>query len=291
MASTSSTPPNQWKPWDVFISFRGDDARYNILSHLHKAFKEKQIKAFTDEELRKGKEISSGLVKIIQESSISIVIFSENYTDSPWCLDELVEIFKCQEESKQTVISVFYKVNPTDVQKLTGNFSKAFAIAVLEEVLDKGSSQKADNWKRALMEVSNLSGWDLRHHKDEAELVEEIINDVLKKFNDMSKSDDSYDRKLIGIKSRVEKVEWLLKDKQYVGIWGMGGIGKTTIAREVFRRNRSKFDAHYFAENFREKMTKKSPNDVRDKIICQLLGDKNLHADTSDLDVFTRRRL
>ncbi|XP_057990226.1 disease resistance protein RPV1-like [Hevea brasiliensis] len=132
---------------------------------------------------------------------------------SPWCLDEPVEILKCNKESKQTIIPFFYRVNPTDVQKLTGNFRKAFAIAVLEEVLDKDSSQKVGNWKRALIEVSNLGGWDSRVIKDEAELVEKIVNDVLEKFNEMSRR-----------------------------INGMGGIGKTTIAKEVYRRNKNEFD-------------------------------------------------
>ncbi|XP_057989241.1 disease resistance protein RPV1 [Hevea brasiliensis] len=286
MASTSSsTLPCKY---DVFISFRGKDTRYNILSHLSKALEDKQINVFTDEELRKGKEISPELLKIIRESSISIIIFSENYADSPWCLDELVEIRKCKEESGQIVLPVFYHVDPTDVQELTGNFGKAFDIA---ERGERGSLQKVGKWRRALMEISNLSGWDSQNIKYESTLIEEIVNDVLKKIIHMSSSDNSYDRSLVGIELRVKKVEQLLNDKTIVGIWGMGGIGKTTIAQEVFRRNRSKFDAHCFVENVRETMIKQSPNDVRDKIIRQLLREKKLLEDTLFWGPFIRRML
>ncbi|XP_057990274.1 disease resistance protein RLM3-like [Hevea brasiliensis] len=140
MASTSSSAPPC--KYDVFISFRGKDTRYGILSHLFEALQQKQINAFLDEELRKGEEISPALLKIIQESSVSIVIFSENYADSAWCLDELVEILKCREESGQTVLPVFYKVDPTEVQDLTGNFGKALAMhgeKAIHEKVDNGS--------------------------------------------------------------------------------------------------------------------------------------------------------
>ncbi|XP_057990269.1 disease resistance protein RPV1-like [Hevea brasiliensis] len=58
----------------------------------------------------------------------------------------------------------------------------------------------------------------------ESKLVEEIVNNVLKKLSYMPKNDDCYDHNFIGIESRVEKMEQLSKDKQVVGIWGMGGI-------------------------------------------------------------------
>ncbi|XP_043816662.1 disease resistance protein RLM3-like [Manihot esculenta] len=156
MASTSSsTSPCKY---DVFINFRGE-IRYGFLSHLSTAFHQKQIHAFTDENLHKGEEISPSLLKIIQESCVSIVIFSENYADSPWCLDELVKILECKESLGQLVLPVFYHVDPTHVQQLTGNFGKAFGKSVHGEQVE-GRLHKVDAWRHALMEVSNLSGWD-----------------------------------------------------------------------------------------------------------------------------------
>ncbi|KAG8646066.1 hypothetical protein MANES_10G118550v8 [Manihot esculenta] len=287
MASTSSsTSPCKY---DVFINFRGE-IRYGFLSHLSTAFHQKQIHAFTDENLHKGEEISPSLLKIIQESCVSIVIFSENYADSPWCLDELVKILECKESLGQLVLPVFYHVDPTHVQQLTGNFGKAFGKSVHGEQVE-GRLHKVDAWRHALMEVSNLSGWDSQDVKYESKLVEEIVNDVTKKFSHMSSKDDSYDGNLVGIESRVKKVEKLLHDKQVVGIWGMGGIGKTTIAQEVFRRNITSFDSHCFVEKVRETMLKQPTIDVRDQIICRLLRQKNFHEDILDLNSFIRRRL
>lgn len=53
---------------------------------------------------------------------------------------------------------------------------------------------------------------------------------------------------LVGIESRIEEVEFLLclNDSlvvSTVGIWGMGGVGKTTLAESVFHGLSSKFDA------------------------------------------------
>ncbi|XP_057989607.1 disease resistance protein RML1A [Hevea brasiliensis] len=304
-SASSSTLPCKY---DVFISFRGKDVRLGFLSHLCTALQEKQINAFLDEELHKGEEISSALLKIIEESIVSIVIFSENYANSPWCLDELVKILECKETLGRLVLPVFYHVNPTDVQDLTGNFGKAFAIAkrgeqvkgclhkwkhALTEVLRANFHHafaivvneehvqdcipKVDRWKRALMEVSKVAGWDSRNFKHEAKLVEEIVNDVLKKFSGMSSSDDSYDRNLVGIESRVKKVEQLLNDNKVVGIWGMPGIGKTTIAQVVFRRNMIKFDGHCFLDKVRETTT--------------LLREKKLLEDTLFWAPFIRSRL
>ncbi|XP_058003897.1 disease resistance protein RPV1-like [Hevea brasiliensis] len=128
MASSSSSSSSinpQRKKYDAFISFRGADIRDGFLSHLYEALNRKQICTFKDENLDRGEETSPALLKTIENSMVSIVIFSENYAFSPWCLDELVKILECQETTGQIVLPVFYQVDPTDVQELTGRFGDA----------------------------------------------------------------------------------------------------------------------------------------------------------------------
>src|ERR1044072_7839795 len=110
-ASSSNSMTSSLKKYDAFLSFRGEDTRDNFTSHLHNALLQKQVDTYIDYRLQKGDEISGALIKAIQDSLVSVVIFSQNYASSKWCLDEITEILECKRVHGQIVIPVFFKVD------------------------------------------------------------------------------------------------------------------------------------------------------------------------------------
>ena len=136
------------------------DTRKGFTDHLYAALQRKGIITFKDEEkLKRGRPISSELLKAIEESRFAIVIFSRNYASSTWCLDELTKIVRCMKEMRMTVYPVFYDVDPSDVRKQIGTFEKTF---VEHEECFKENIEKVETWRGALREVADISGWHLQ---------------------------------------------------------------------------------------------------------------------------------
>ena len=80
--ASSSSFTHQPKNFDVFLSFRGEDTRLGFIGHLYNDLSQQGINTFIDDNLQRGEEISAGLIKIIESSRISMIVFSENYASS-----------------------------------------------------------------------------------------------------------------------------------------------------------------------------------------------------------------
>lgn len=157
-SNTSSSSSNPRLNYDVFLSFRGEDTRNTFTGHLYNALTQAGIRTFMDEpELRRGDEISSSLVRAIEESRVAIIVVSRNYASSRWCLDELVKILDCRRTTSQLVVPIFYDVVPSDVRHQTGSFQIAFEG---HEQRFAAQMEIVARWRAALTEAANLSGYD-----------------------------------------------------------------------------------------------------------------------------------
>ena len=61
----------------------------------------------------------------------------------------------------------------------------------------------------------------------------------------------------VGVESRVQEIVQLLEQKQskdvlLLGVWGMGGIGKTTIAKAIYNKIGRNFQGRSFLADIRE---------------------------------------
>ncbi|KAG7543546.1 P-loop containing nucleoside triphosphate hydrolase [Arabidopsis thaliana x Arabidopsis arenosa] len=258
--------PERWT-YDVFLSFRGADVRKNFLSHLYDALKRCGIRTFMDDvELEKGEYISPELLKAIETSKILIVVLTKDYASSAWCLDELVHIMKSHKSnSRHLVFPIFFYADPSDIRRQKGSYAKSFS-----KHKSRYPSNKVKVWREALTEVANISGWDVRY-RNEAECIADITGEILKRLPCQYLHVPSY---AVGMRSRLQHISSLLSissdDVRVIGIYGMGGIGKTTLAKVAFNEFSHHFEGSSFLENFRE--YSKKP-EGRTHLQHQLLSD------------------
>ncbi|KAL8252467.1 hypothetical protein R6Q59_036160 [Mikania micrantha] len=277
MASSSpsflSTPSSsRSSKYDVFLSFRGKDTRKTFVDHLHSTLKQHPIHVYKDDTtLPRGEIINHSLIEAIEESRIAIIIFSKNYADSSWCLDELTHIMKCNNERDLIVLPIFYDVEPTEVRKQTGEFGEAFAKQEARNVT------KVEKWRKTLVDVSNISGWELKNTANghESQFIEKVVNAVLDRLFMLN---SCVDEDLVGMRTRHQELELLLDVNsvgvRMVGIWGVGGGGKTTLATSLYMKISQDFQNHCIVENIREKTSKHGSTKLQKNMLSALFKDE-----------------
>jgi nucleoside-triphosphatase THEP1 len=85
----------------------------------------------------------------------------------------------------------------------------------------------------------------------------------------------------VGVDSRVKEIAWFLdiesNDVRMIGIYGLPGVGKTTIAKAVFNMIAYRFEGSSFIENVRENSrTNDGVLQLQETLYFEILGDKNL---------------
>ncbi|XP_023739993.1 disease resistance protein RPV1 [Lactuca sativa] len=275
-SSSTSSVHRRSSKYDVFLSFRGKDTRKNFVDHLYHALQRQGICTYKDDKrITKGKRICDELISSIKDSKFYIIVFSRNYASSSWCLDELVKIMECHNDktTENTALPVFYDVAPKEVRHQRGAVRKAFA--------KHKNKEAAGKWTEALKEAADLAGWELKNTADghEAKFIQEIVERVSLKLCSIN---FNFDEKLVGMETRVNdlvsSLEIGIDDVRMIGIKGMGGGGKTTLARSVFDQISFKFEGVSFVENVREvsSTSLSGLKSLQRQILSDVLDDKDI---------------
>ncbi|KAM7466370.1 hypothetical protein LguiB_013932 [Lonicera macranthoides] len=258
-SSTTASASDLVGKYEVFLSFRGIDTRNGFTDYLYHDLVDAGVRTFRDDnELRVGEEIGPELLRAIKQSKISIPIFSKNYASSKWCLREFAQMVDCRANGEQMIYPIFYDVEPNEVQHCErGSYKDAFLEHKKDEKLNERDCPALDesignNWR--------LEGVGI----EERELVKFIVENILSK---LKKNYTHEPQNLVGMDNRIEELKRLLKlDSNYmriVGIHGMGGLGKTTIAKVIYNQLRERFERCCFLDDVQD-------NSKQDKDIVNL---------------------
>eukprot|EP01018_Ginkgo_biloba_P040749 Gb_18999 [translate_table: standard] len=220
---------------DVFINHRGPDVKATLVTLINRHLSVFNVRVFLDQkELRTGDFLPLAIQHAITTCKVHVAIFSKNYVQSPWCLAELSFMRK----TGSKIIPVYYDVQPSEVRYVySGLYAQAFRKHEEKKRID---SQTLEKWKNDLHVVSFISGIVFNtENDDEATLLKRIVESVVQEVKgevlDVAKHP-------VGLDVAVDQLEKAMMaaglrsagNLRVVGIWGMGGSGKTTLAKQFY---------------------------------------------------------
>ncbi|KAL2349333.1 hypothetical protein Fmac_003333 [Flemingia macrophylla] len=180
------------------------------------------------------------------------MVLSPDYACCHCRLEQLSKV--C--EVGRVVLPVFFCVDPSHVRHQKGPFEDPFAShanAFPQETLHR--------WRNAMKKIGGIAGYVVHNQSDSEKLdnlIQILVQTLLKQMKNTPLNVAPY---TVGLDERVEELKKLLdvksNDVRVLGLYGMGGVGKTTLAKTLFNALVvHNFERRSFIPNVRSHLSK-----------------------------------
>ncbi|KAF8029496.1 hypothetical protein BT93_E2029 [Corymbia citriodora subsp. variegata] len=181
-------------------------------------------------------------------------------------------------ESGKSILPIFYGVKPSVVKHRKEEYGRAF---IKHE--RRRDAETIRKWKDALENIAEILGFEVEHVDSG---YHELLNNVVSRLQQLLRTDEQeVTENLVGIDRDVqEMMRKLGVDNQegqvvqgqkmvgrcVVAIWGLPGVGKTTLAKEVYNKINHLFDSCSFLEDVRDEIEQNRMVYLQKKLIRDL---------------------
>ncbi|XP_020992150.2 disease resistance protein RUN1-like [Arachis duranensis] len=244
--------PHRTIMYDVYISFEPHYPSHPFISLLSGALKRAGVHLFLDNYMKpKSKDLI--LSSVIKGSRVSIVVFTTDFACTTWSLKELEKIMEYRSSRGQQVVPVFYEVDPKEVFNQSGHFGEALLATLARTSTNQA---KVVSYMTALKEAAAISPRFLTNFRDRSKTIDSIVGHVTSLLDSTALFVAEHP---VGVNSHVQDLIQLLDNKKsdsvfIMAIWGMGGIGKTTVAKVLYNQISHNFDVRKFVPDIDERM-------------------------------------
>ncbi|CAA7054874.1 unnamed protein product [Microthlaspi erraticum] len=260
----------------ILVVSCGDDQESEETYFISYILNELRLRGFTPCRYELSRTTVTANPGMLRRSSVCIMIISMNNARSPECLDVFLAMMDSLKANKVALIPVFFKVS--------GDSSKRARLG------NQVQASQAQKWREAMVKLTVFNRYEYMKG-DEVMLAKSIVRDVCCLRNFKTRMN------LVGIRPLLQSILPLLDCPQtsaprIVGIWGMAGIGKTTITREIYRTQAERYDVCYFLPDFHLMCQAKGLSHLRHEFYWKIFGEEKVFIDACDTKPsFTRDML